>query len=86
MKILNDKPIIHYPCDWSYRIIGENEQLLRDAAKSTADGKTYRIEPSHKSSGGKYISLSFTVQVANEQERLSIFSQLKKSAAVKYVL
>ncbi|MDZ7725471.1 MAG: DUF493 domain-containing protein [candidate division KSB1 bacterium] len=86
MKILNDKPIIHYPCNWSYRIIGRDEQLLRSTAKSVADGKTYSIKPSNKSSGGKYVSLSFTVHVDGEQERLSIFTQLKKSKAVKYVL
>ena len=86
MKILNDKPMINYPCDWSYRIIGKNESELRDTVKSIADGRTYSLQPSNKSSGGKYISLNFKVCVKTEQERLSIFSQLKKNAAVKYVL
>lgn len=80
------KPHIDYPCNWSYRLIGTEEQLLREAAVSVVSGKTYTIEESNRSSGGKYVSLNLSVTVDDEDERLRFYSQLKKDPAVAIIL
>ena len=80
------KPNIQYPCNWSYRIIGKEESLLREAAFSVAGDRTYTLKKSNTSSGGKYVSLHLTVTVSDENERLRIFGELKQCPSVKMVL
>ena len=80
------KAEIKYPCKWSYRIIGDDEKLLRDAAASALGNKKYKLSLSNSSSGGKYYSLNLELTVENEAERLRIFNHLKKDIAVKFVL
>lgn len=80
------KPNIEYPCKWSYRIIGEDEQLLRDAAVSAAADRAHTIKKSNTSSGGRYVSLNLSVTVSDENERLQILAQLKKCRAIRMVL
>jgi hypothetical protein len=80
------KPNIEYPCEWSYRIIGKEESLLREAAVSVAGDRTYTLKKSNTSAGGKYVSLHLTVTVTDEDERLRIFGELKQCPPVKMVL
>ncbi|MGM0443366.1 MAG: HP0495 family protein [Fibrobacterota bacterium] len=46
----------------------------------------YTLRDSNKSSGGTYLSIRVSLIVANEKERLDIFTRLKDSPAVKMVL
>ena len=80
------KPHIDYPCNWSYKIIGTDEQSLIEATESIVRDKPFDIERSHTSSGGKYISMHVSVMVFSEAERLDIFSGFEKSEAVKVVI
>ena len=80
------KTQIDYPCDWSYRIIGSDEHLLRKAAKSAVGNKKYTLTVSNRSSGGKYHSLNLEIRVTDENERLRIFENLKNEAAINFVL
>lgn len=77
---------IDYPCEWSYRIIGTNEHLLRMAAKNAVGDKKYTISVSNRSSGGKYQSLKLELRVTDERERLNIFENLKNETAINFVL
>ena len=80
------KTKIDYPCQWSYRLIGNDEQLLRDAAASAVGNKKFVLSVSNRSSGGKYHSLNLEILVNDETERLNIFKRLKNDAAIKFVL
>jgi putative lipoic acid-binding regulatory protein len=80
------KTQIDYPCEWSYRIIGSDEHLLREAAKSAVGNKKYTLSVSNRSSGGKYQSLNLELRVIDESERLRIFENLKNEAAINFVL
>ena len=80
------KTQIDYPCEWSYRIIGSDEHLLRKAAKSAVGNKKYTLSVSNRSSGGKYQSLNLELRVIDESERLRIFENLKNEAAINFVL
>jgi uncharacterized protein len=81
-----NQTLIDYPCEWSYRIIGSDEHLLRKAAKSAVGNKKYTLSVSNRSSGGKYQSLNLELRVVDESERLRIFDNLKNEAAIKFVL
>ena len=80
------EPVINYPCIWSYRIIGQEEHLLRTAVSHLLGDKEYQISFANKSSFGKYLSLNVEVTVHSEKERLDIFERLKNDENVKFVL
>jgi putative lipoic acid-binding regulatory protein len=80
------KPIIKYPCVWSYRIIGQDDQLLQNAVSNAVGDKEYQISFANKSSGGKYRSLNVEVRVHSEQERVDTFERLRNDPNVKVVI
>jgi putative lipoic acid-binding regulatory protein len=80
------KPILEYPCEWSYRLIGTDEQLLREAAASAVGGKPCTIERSNSSAAGKYLSVNLSLSVSDEVERLAILERLKGCRAIKIIL
>ncbi|MBD3239227.1 MAG: DUF493 family protein [Chitinivibrionales bacterium] len=80
------KPHIDYPCNWSYRIIGQDEQLLRTAASVASGAKPHTVTKSNQSSGGKYCSLNVEVRVTSDADRQDIFRRLERDPAVKIVL
>jgi putative lipoic acid-binding regulatory protein len=77
---------IGYPCEWIYKIIGNDESRLRAAAQSIICGKEFTIDVSRGSSRGTYVCLNLKLTVLNEQERTSIFSALGTHADIKLVL
>lgn len=80
------EPIIQYPCEWSYRIIGTDEQALRQAASECLGSLAYRVTLSNQSRGKKYLSMNITLNVETQSMRDQIFSALKRHAAVKFLL
>ena len=77
---------ITYPTKWAYRIIGEGESALREAAAEIVAPRQYEISFSRTSSGKRYVSMALEVEVEDEKARLSIFAQLKTNASIKFVL
>lgn len=82
----NEKPDISYPCNWLYKVIGTNEEALRQAIQVVCGQKNPQVSRSHTSSGGKYCSLNVELQVENEKIRLAYYKNLANHAAVKVVL
>lgn len=81
-----DKPKIEYPCAWPFKIIGQDDKLLRKAAISTLHGRSHTIDNSNTSSGGKYTSLKLVVNVKDETDRDEIFKRLQNNPAIKLIL
>ncbi len=81
-----NKPQIDYPCEWSYTIIGADENALREAAKAALGLKAFTVTVSNKSRSGKYTSLIITTNVLSEEERNSICKNLSAHPAVKIVI
>ena len=77
---------IEYPCDWNFKIIGQDEELLRKAATGLLGSRNYTINNSKASSGGKYLSLNLVVNVKDEVDRNEIFNSLQKDSAIKHIL
>ena len=81
-----DKPEIEYPCDWTFKIIGQDERLLREAAIATLQNRIHTVNNSNASSGGKYTSLNLVVNVKGETDRNEIFTNLQKNPSIKLIL
>jgi putative lipoic acid-binding regulatory protein len=79
-------PIIQYPCEWSYRIIGSDEQALRQAASESLGALAYHITLSNQSRGKKYLSMNITIDVETQAMRDQIFTALEGHPAVRFML
>ncbi len=81
-----ERPDIKYPCDWVYKVIGEDCTLLKNAIEECCAPAKVTITYSHASSKGKYHSLNAELVVQDEEQRLQIYNSLKASPIVRIVL
>ena len=89
-----DKPVIEYPCEWSYKVVGTNEDAVRAAVQTSLDtcltpnsgDREFSLGMSRKSKGGKYLSLGLTITVLDEGERDGVFRTLKDHPDVLMVM
>ena len=79
-------PGIEYPCRWLYKVIGSDREELRLALAEIIAPDTCRISFSNSSSGGKYHCFNVEVTVTSEEERNSIYRDLKIHPRIKMVL
>lgn len=79
------KEKIQYPCQWHYRIIGNDKKELNEAALEILD-KEFITAPCKESKSGKYHSINIEVLINNQQERDEIFTKLRKDPRIYYVL
>lgn len=77
---------IEYPCRWVYKVIGRDPQAIRRAVMELIEIDGVTLESSHRSSGGKYVSINVAVTVRNERERTGIYEALKRHRDVRLVL
>lgn len=85
MQEISGKPQIDYPTSWEYRIIGKDKEILKEVVKEIFP-KEYTLKDGQASSGGKFVSLVASTEVASEQERNEIFAKLKNHPQVTMVL
>jgi putative lipoic acid-binding regulatory protein len=83
---IEGKPDISYPTKWGYKVIGTDEEVLRKAVDSVLTNFEYSLKFSNKSSKGKFISLTISIIVQDENERNSIFNNLKNHTTIKMVI
>jgi putative lipoic acid-binding regulatory protein len=81
-----DKPLIEYPCSWTYAIIGFDEEDLRMAVGRIVSGRPHTLNFSKKSMTGKYYSLHLELEVSSEEDRNQIFIALQNDPKIKTVL
>lgn len=86
MHDLSGKPIIQYPCKWTFAVIGTEKVALRLSVAEVLAGLPYEIKPSHDSKTGKYTSFHVEVTVDSEEHRNKIFQALQKQPGVRHVL
>ena len=77
---------LEYPRPWTYRVIGTDESLIRQAIAAVLGEQEYELELSNTSSGGKYISMNLETVVASKEARDEIHASLVKNPAVKMVV
>ena len=81
-----DKPLIAYPCEWSYKVIGADRDRIANAIADLLDPFDARFDESRQSRTGKFTSFEVTVHVETEAERNAIFDGLRSIPTVKLVL
>jgi uncharacterized protein len=80
------EPDIRYPTQWGYRIIGEDEQALREAVSSVLGELDHVLRPGNTSSGGRYRTLILELVVFSKEQRLAIFQGLRDHPSVKFLI
>ena len=80
------KPEIDYPCNWDYKIIGDNVEKMVEAAEEAAEGMDYDITASNISKKGNYFSINLKVLVNDEEARNSVYKKLEGHENIKMVL
>lgn len=82
----SERPQIEYPCEWSYKIIGDNIEKIIETIENAASGLEYEITPSNISKKGNYFSLNLSIKVPSEIVRDLVYENLNKSENIKIVL
>lgn len=85
LRKLKEK-VVTYPCEWSFAIIGSDEDMISSAVSSALGSREHVLESSHTSSNKKYISFSLQTSVDTEEHRDKIYNTLKEADGVKMVL
>ena len=81
----NNRPDITYPCEWSYKIIGDNIDKILAAIEIAVSGLNYDVTPSNISKNGNYYSVNLKLTVPNEVVRDIIYQKLDSSESIKIV-
>ena len=77
---------IKYPIKWQYKVIGTNEIEIINAIEDILLNFNYNLKPSKKSNQGKFLSYEISLIVENQEQRDSIFSDLKNHTNIKYII
>lgn len=80
------RPEIQYPCQWQYRIIGEDRAAMYQAIHALVPASACTVSEANVSSGGRYLSLSLEVTVTDDAERLRFYQLLAGHPAIRMVL
>jgi putative lipoic acid-binding regulatory protein len=88
------RPEITYPCPWSFKIIGTDEDDVRRAVKITlavcldrnSGEREFELGLSRRSGEGNYVSLNLTLEVLSESERDAVFSGLADCPEIRMVI
>ena len=89
MKDVNKRVKIKYPCKLTYKIIGNEYELIVGAIKdilSKSNEKHYKIGLSKKSKSAKYFSVNLNVIINDETTRLKYYKELSKHKNIKIVI
>jgi putative lipoic acid-binding regulatory protein len=85
------KPLIEYPTVYTFKVIGKQEhgfrayvgQLFKRLMGTDISPDSISEQPS---SQGKYLSVSVSVYLLSEEQRVAIYTALKKEKRVLYYL
>ena len=53
---INNQAIITYPCQWLYKVIGTQKELVQSAVATVIQNGDYLLADSKSSKTGKYLS------------------------------
>jgi putative lipoic acid-binding regulatory protein len=86
MHLLEGRPEIEYPCPWNFKIIGQNETLMRLAIAEIVGSQTHTLVLSKYSAQGNYCSLDLKMVVQSEPHRVETYTALVQHQNIKIVL
>lgn len=77
---------LEYPCTWTYKIIGVNQDEMKAAVLGIIQDRVCSVTLSRSSENAKYHCLNVEVTVESESHRQIIYDSLKTHRAIKIVL
>ena len=84
---IDQKLSLEYPCSWSYKLIAEHKDHIKEALKETISSeRIHTLKDSKSSKNGKYVSMNLELLVQNEDDRNFIYEALKAHQNIKMVL
>ena len=86
MQRLEGRPEIEYPCPWTFKVIGREEDDMREAVAEIVGNHGYCLTFSNQSARGKYCSLNLDMVVVDEPHRLNTFEALMHHRSIQIVL
>ncbi len=82
---VNEEASIDYPCEWIYKVIGNDRESVHNAIAGVIQDREYHIDDSNTSKTGKYLSFNVTVLVGDEEYRNKIYQAFKGHDDIKFV-
>jgi len=86
VRPIEGSPRIDYPTDWSYTLIGWNEDKIRAAVSEIVGDADHSLRFSHHSTRGTYCSLELVIEVVSERARFELYGRLGNHEAIRMVL
>lgn len=86
MGMLQNKPRIKYPVQWSYRIIGESSNKILEAIHLVMEQLDYQIQTGRSSKNGRFVSHTLHCIVFSDEHRLALYEELSSHPDIKIVL
>jgi len=83
---IDQKLELEYPCEWRYKLIGQEIEVIKLAVKDILSDREHTIDFSNASCTGKYCSMNLDLLVHNEEDRQFIYEALKAHQNIKMVL
>ncbi|MCH2135167.1 MAG: DUF493 domain-containing protein [Phycisphaerales bacterium] len=80
------RPTIEYPCEWQFRVIGEQDEAIRAVIAEVFGDREHTVKAGNVSSSGRWRSIEVSAQVQDEADRDAKFQQLSEAEAVRAVV
>ena len=80
------KPIIDYPTNWGFKIIGRDKDKLLASIKDIMGDKEHLCSLGNISSTGKFTTYNASCVVASEKERNKIFKYFEEHNDINMVI
>lgn len=86
IDLSKEKLELNYPCNWTYKVIGYNDEEIKQAVHEVVARSEYTLKPSKTSKKGKFKSFTLEVLVHNEEDRKTLYEILCAHSKIKMVL
>lgn len=80
------RPVLSYPLEWEYRVIGADEVAVRAAIARIMGARVHAVAESIKSRAGRWVSVHVELVVHTEEERDRLHAELVADPAVRLVM
>ncbi|SFZ98173.1 Proposed lipoate regulatory protein YbeD [hydrothermal vent metagenome] len=81
-----EKPVIEYPTNWGFKLIGRDKDALLSCIKEAMGEKEHLCSIGNKSRNGKFHSYNASCSVESEEERNKIFKYFEEHKDVSMVI
>lgn len=80
------RPVLVYPLEWEYRVIGSDEAQVRAAIARVMGARAHVLSTARPSPKGRWVSVHVNLTVHTEAERDQLHTDLVADPAVRLVM